>query len=46
MTQITLPDAMTDAIEQLIKDYPENGYQNIEEYVREAVRKSVLPGDF
>ena len=38
---VEIPDAMYDHIQDLIAESPELGYESVDEYVREAVRKQI-----
>jgi Arc/MetJ-type ribon-helix-helix transcriptional regulator len=42
MKTVEIPDEMHDAISEIIKENPELGYESVDEFVREAIRKHYL----
>lgn len=43
--QVEIPDEMHQAIEEIIADHPEYGYADANEFIREAIRTSLLTLD-
>lgn len=41
MKTIEIPEAMYEAIECIVMNYPEEGYESIEEFIRESIRKNL-----
>lgn len=44
MKTVEIPDAMYEEIALIVNETPENGYESVDDFVREAVRKRFIEG--
>ena len=41
LRNITIPEPMYDSIVELIEEYPAYGFESVEEFVRESIRRNL-----